>query len=210
MCRMKKLICPATILLTLIIGITITACSPEAVRGGPTRGIWDGNIYTNHYLNLQFELPGEWVIVSDEELAAAAGIPPEEFVAQGAKIPHYFWETNSTIIDMMATDTFLGLGIIITYEWINIAYGRITAPEYIDAVLGNLADMGVDAHITPGTTQIGGYLWYSYVSEVSTGDETVLIRNFVNIQRGFVRTISVIHNSFHDPVDEVLGFFDGL
>ena len=184
----------------------------EVWSGGPVRGTWADGIYTNEYLNLRFVAPPGWIVADDDEIAALLGFATDVFVMHGHDIPDNFWELAgiNAIIDMMATDPFMGINVQVLYERLMFPLNRLSAAEYMDIALDNLEGMGLQAHIIPGTTQIGDYIWYSYLSEAEMFGEIVHGRTFINIQDGFARSIVISYNAVFDPVDELLARFTSL
>jgi len=184
----------------------------EVWRGGPIRGIWDGDTYINNYLNLRFVMPLGWVAATDDEVAELAGLTAEIFETQGQDLPEAFWDMAGTneLIDMMAIDPFTGINVQVVYERLLFPHRRISEANYIRIVINNLAEIGMRAHSIPGTTQIGDYTWHSISTEMDVLGTLMAGRQFINIQDGFVRTLVLSFNAELDPVDMLLARFSSL
>jgi len=183
----------------------------EEVRwGSVTRGTWDGNTYTSTYLGLQFEMPADWAVATDEDINQIMGIGLD-FV--GGDIGSVDLDALDiiTFIDMMASDPMTGMSVYLTYERLVFPRTRISAQDYMELAAQTIEMMGMDVHFNfPGTTRIGNYDWYSYGSEMDMFGTSVFGRYFVNIEDGIVRIISIIYSDFSMYVDDVLAMFSAL
>ncbi|MCL2563643.1 MAG: hypothetical protein FWE08_06370 [Oscillospiraceae bacterium] len=180
--------------------------------GFPQRGSWDGDVFTSEYLGLQFTMPSGWVAVTDEELADAMGIG-FEFMERETDY-HDLMELFGllAVIEMGAACMFTGGNINITFERLTFPQNRLTAEEYIALSSETVAEMmGSEiTYIFPDATRIGAYDWYSYSYVMDMFGMDVFGRQFVSIENGFARIITITSFDGIESVDDVLAMFDAL
>ena len=199
--NIKKCLLGALLAACMLLGFT--ACDSQEP---PTRGMWDGNVFTSEYLNLRFVLPTGFVALSDVEMAAIAGEAYEFVVGAGGVVPD---EVNM-FRDVHVINQFTGCNIQIMYERLT---GRAASPaRQMDAIIDQLTGLGIRATADTGTTRIGNYDWHSLRTEFTMAPGVVVYgRQFFNIRGRHARLI-VISSPFADSAlfTDLSDMFAGL
>jgi len=182
--------------------------STEAGWAADLRGTWDGFVYSNPSLGLQFTLPDGWFAATDEEIANVMGISADIFDDEA-------WEEVFAqldilaLIDMMAIDLQTNVNVNITIERLVFPNNRLTEAQYLQHMDAMSDLMGMDFSLDfPSPVRIGAYDWHVYGAEMLLMGSTA--RGFINIQNGFARIITITYNGDTDALEEVLAAFGDL
>jgi len=195
---------------TLLLAVTMLAAMLAACGGGtttvaPTRGSWDGNVFTSEYLGLRFVTPPGWNVMSDAEIGATMGLATGFMESFEVEMP----DDAEMAHDMMAVNPLTGDNVQIIYE--RIQGRRIpTVAQIIEASTEPIEQMGGRVISIPGTTRIGAHTWYSFGTEINMGGMIAYGRQFVNIQDGFVRLIIITNFTSVDAANDILPMFIGM
>ena len=183
----------------------------QQYAGGSMRGFWDGNVFTNEHLGLQFTMPDDWEAIADREIAELAG-SGMEYLVDGTDLAELMDLADVTIFFDMAALSRLTRGQVqIIYERIPPAI-EISMPEFIEITAEVNMQLGFDVNLNiTGTTRIGAYDWYSYESSIidRSGIRSYL-RHFIIMKDGFAITINIGHNEVSESVEEILAMFSPL
>jgi len=172
----------ATLLVVALL-VVLTACGTTT----PTRGQWEGDVFTSEYLGFSFELPERWIAATDAEIAGFMGVAETLRSDAGAAIP----EDVELHYDMMASNPFSGDYVLIMFE----RHGGLRAPtraSFIEMMTESLAEEGVRLIDVPGTTRIGNDDWYSFETELDIMGMTISGQQFFSISGGYIRVIMFI------------------
>ena len=180
----------------------------------PTRGEWDGNVYTNEYLGLRIVIPGDWSIASEADIAALMGLG-EDFLSDitDSELPEDFWDMAdvASFHDMMASSLYTGASIQVIFERLTFPLTRISGSDYIDVAAPMLEDMGFDVDTShEGTTRIGDNEWYLLSTELDYGVGSLFQHMYISTYEGFVRMITITYTDESEPISELLGMIIGL
>jgi len=162
----------------------------------PTRGVWDGNVFTSTYLGLQLTLPEGWIVATDEEISEATGLGVA-LMEQGTVLAD-IWDMieSTTITDMMAHCQRTGSHISIAFERFASPDDEMSMADYMDMAAEHILSLGMEVNFDfPGTTKIGAYDWYSYGSSLELLNVGINGRYFVSIEDGFARVITIVYAS---------------
>ncbi|MCL1936317.1 MAG: hypothetical protein FWF57_08110 [Defluviitaleaceae bacterium] len=164
---------------------------------GLKRGIWDGNVYTNEWLGVRFFMPDNWVIATDEEIADLLGVASDILPVLGKDIPADFWEIAgvTTMHDMLVSEAETGNSVQIIFERLVFPNTQMTVEDLMESMMGFLQEVGINAYINPGTTQIGGYNWHSLNTELDVSGTIIYGRQFYSIRDNFARTIVITYSN---------------
>ena len=84
-----------------------------------SRGIWTGNVYTNGFAGITFDMPDSgWITMSDDEMMSMAGLGAEILVEAGMEFS-LADIGDAGMIDMMAVDYLNNSNVIISYLKLN-------------------------------------------------------------------------------------------
>jgi len=202
--------CLLFFLVSLSLALFLTACGGSGPSRNipPTRGLWEGNVYTSEYLGLQLTLPEDWIATPDEEIVASLGLDPDTFLPASV-VPEEVFDLPhlTSLTELSVMDPFTGASVMIIFE-------RLEAPisenEYIALAAEALALMGMEITLDFPLTTIGAYEWHSYGSAFEVFDLTIYGRYFVNIQGGFVRAIAISYHEFSESLETLLALFSGI
>ena len=170
--------------------------------GNPTRGIWEGNVYTNEFIGLQFDMPIGWNVVT------GTGLPT--ILYEGAEITDYVWASldEPSILDMSINHVRGGnINIVI-----NNAGFPMSAAEFRQAIYDAAHDMeDIGMSVTVGSfdepTRIGRYYWYYQEVEIELLGEAFIMHQFLKLfnYRYFV-AIS-IGDDIEDSLEDTVAMF---
>ena len=135
---MKKLLAFAILVATVI---SLVGCVPDFLGLGstPTRGVIEGNVYTNDYVGFTFTKPSSWRFYTDEEIAAQMNMAADQLLGDNFKEA---LKNNPAIYDMMAVDSATGNNINIVYENLKKSFSsNISVEKYIEALKNQLASV---------------------------------------------------------------------
>ena len=135
---MKKSV---SLILVLCMILLLVGCNSENVPDKdpePTRGVIEGDIYTNEYLGFTFTKQESWIYSTDEEIAALMNIGAEML---GEKFTEAL-KNNPTVYDMMAIDTLTGSSVNIGYENLSKTFSsNITVEQYIEVLKNQISSI---------------------------------------------------------------------
>lgn len=137
-----------------------------------TRGVWEGTVYANEYLNLRFALPEGFIASSDEEMAAMMQIGFEE-LDNYSEFQKKLAEIR-TIYDMMAASPTNGSTVIVMLENLRMFPGgdSLSAQDYAAVLAEGLAAaevQGMTYAMGEGyESEMAGETWF--VMPASIGD----------------------------------------
>jgi hypothetical protein len=174
--------------------------SPSAIP--PTRGVWNGNVYSSQYLGLRFNMPSSWFIVSDTELAEMIGVLATG-IGTGLGIPDSFWQTAENIgfFEMSALNPFTGANINIVIERLP---NDMPTSAYLNQAMLTMAMLGIPVTRISGSTIIGATEWLATESDMGA----FKLRQLMNVQNGFARVISIGYFS-DSQLTDILAMFSG-
>ena len=99
-----------------------------------SRGVVDGNTYTNNYLGFSFTKPDSWVYYSDEEIASLMNMSVDMMLGENFK---YAFEQIPMVYDMMAVDYVSGSSVSMAYE--KLVVPSMTEEQYVAALERTMA-----------------------------------------------------------------------
>jgi len=181
----------------------------------PSRGVWNGNIYTNEYLGLWFYMPYTWIALpngvlrwesqlrNDGEMPEAGALLTDEWLRSvgglyiydmsvinyrtEASVSIYFTQFRYPEVPKFAS------------EGRSLSPPRIELPTFIN---------------TPGTIRIGQYYWHLIRDEWgsrrdhTSGSYVYSYRyKFINVQGLFARSIVIFRNSYSESLEDILRMF---
>ena len=138
---MKKLL---SVLLVLIMTLTMVACTAKndpqesettteaESKVELSRGKFNGDVYTNEFLEFSFTKPATWIYSTDEEIASMVNLGAEAILGENFKET---LEKSASIYDMLVVDSVTRTNISVGYE--NLAKNlatNITIEQYVDAL----------------------------------------------------------------------------
>jgi len=197
------------LILSLVMAIgVLAACNAlnNFIVIDPTRGSWDGYVFTSEHLGFRFVLPPGWNSATDAEIAMTMGISAAMLENMDAEMP----ENLDTLIDMMATSLD---GSIVILQFVRLGPGR---PPSMDDVLTEMAeDSGATGFYVDtgerGTVTIGAHEWEYFDTEFGGMGVTQYGRQYINIQNGFMRQIIVGTFDLSNPIrSDILDWVAGL
>ena len=180
----------------LFSGCVTEPASTRSMQGMPTRGIWDNNVFTSEYFGFKFNLPPGWNFLTDSEIARALGIADDFFDESLLDI----MERMDGFIDMMAVNHATGTNVNISIERHGL---RAPTPNSLAEAF---TESGGRAVMNSGTTRIGAYDWHSYNTEIDMLNTTMYGCQFVIIENGFIRNITITAGR-NESIDSVLQWF---
>ena len=199
---MKKRI--FTLILAIAIPIMLLAAcgsSPEPVM--PERGVWNDNVYTNEYLGLEFTLPNNWTISTDEQLAALVNISADILEVPAGMIE------GMALYDMMASGP-LGSSVMVMYERLLPATAGISEADYLAELATELEMTGLGYSnfvFSDSTTRIGSVGYHSLSAVLSMGGMEIVQYYFINRQDEFIRGI-IVTLIGDDTLEDILANFN--
>lgn len=173
---------------------------------GPTRGVWDGDVFISEYFGLQFTLPDDWVIATDDEIAA--------WVEQSATLldsldTTTYWgiiDPTTELFDMEAGHPVTSASVALSFS--QLIDGYATAETYIEAAGDLLEQAGLDVNLDfPEQIKVGNYDWYIFSSLLDMAGTQTWGHYFVNAHDGFIRTISIYTTNRSKTPAEIVPFF---
>ena len=122
---MKKIFA-AFMALLMIFGLCACSSEPEE-KFVPARGTVENGVYKNEVFGITFAGDESWYYYSDEEIASAMGIAPEDMASADDTKD---LEKAGIIYDMYCANTSTGGTVNITYEDLAATYGEVIDVEY--------------------------------------------------------------------------------
>ena len=199
-------------MLVLFLGLTACGATSEEEDILPQRGSWDGDVFVNEYLGIQFQLPEDWYAPDEDQLAAILGLGTEVMFPEGSEITDEILEflEEEEMHDLYAINLMSGSSVQVLFSRLPRLSGNISVIELFEITQEELAeemDMEIDFYIHSGTTTIGRYDFYGmdWTLEFIPGMEIVM-RSFVNIDGRNIRTI-MIGAMNDEEIENVLSYF---
>ena len=200
---MKKRIFVLMLCLLMIVGLFAACGGSSAVE--PTRGVWDGYVFTSEYLGLHFVLPPGWSQTSDAHLAVAMGLTAAAFENAGSEMP----DGLDSMLDMMANSPG---GASVQIRYIRGEGRRAPTIEQLMRVVTDedAFHIRVDAD-SVGTVKLGNYEWDFFDSEMELMGITIPSRQLFHFQDGFLRQIAIVSApDGSESAEDILAWFVGL
>ncbi|MCL2575143.1 MAG: hypothetical protein FWE33_01800 [Defluviitaleaceae bacterium] len=168
---------------------------------GVSRGVWNGDVYTNAYLDMSFTLPEGWNVLSDAEVAALLGLGLD------------FFEFNlpgdaDLFTDIYVQDPNTGNNVQIIFERLHPLLSGIPTDVFVEFASEGIEDIGGTVDLNFPITRIGSYDWHSFGTELSFSGTVAYGRQFINIQDDIIRYIIITYFDDVQVVDDVLNMFN--
>jgi hypothetical protein len=191
-----------------------TPTPPATQSGMPTLGTWSGNTYTNQYFGFRVVIPNDWSVETPEDLRMYAGVGFDAFDIQ---VTDQMWDAMDTnmIYDMLASSR-RGANMSLVYERLPAASRGISTEAYlrnVDLVMSSLG-LARDRSIS-GTRRIGNHDWAMTGTIASVdlgvlGNVDIHMRQFINVQHGYVATLTIGYAAGTESLDELLAMIQNL
>ncbi len=146
---MKKIF---ALILVLVLTVSLAGCGKEEpINKSLSKGVIDGNVYTNEYIGLTFTKPDSWIYSTDEEISEIMGatydlVDSSDYEAAVSNLVSVF--------DMMARDPETGNNANIVFENLSLSSSEdITVDEYIEISKANLTEALADFSFTFDNTE---------------------------------------------------------
>lgn len=138
-------------------------------------GKWNENTFENEWLNMKFEVPADWIIATDEEIAALMGVGAE-IVSESQDMDS---EAYASIAELTTSYGFMASSSTgmpsaqLMYENLLLTLGAsdMTEEEYAQILIDNLTqveDYGYEV-LNQGTIDLGGKPFYFIEMSVMDG-----------------------------------------
>jgi len=173
-----------------------------------SRGNWNGNVFTNRHLGLEFTRPHGWHTASQQEMEAAAALLASAVPSDS--LLHQMLDEEGSFVDMFAINPATGANAGIAVERLASSHLSLTEAEYINIMTDMLQQMGMQAVRIPHTTIIGGYEWHEFRTSLPALNGNVYGRNFINIRGGHIRGISVNYSNASESGYDILAMFSNI
>jgi len=188
----------------------------------PTRGGWDGNVYTSRYMGMWFYMPYTWGwrAASDEELAEEnrrghCCEKPEMLAKGGVITDEMLSDFGLEIFDMMAANYETGASV-------SIYFTRFHYPEVPQifsqgrSIFPPRETLPYKINV-PGTIRIGAYYWHHFQDPWGSRFDAPSVRmidvqrhKFINVCGLFARSIVIIVNEYSEQLDDILLMFGDI
>ena len=177
---------------------------PNVTPQAPPPGTWHDHIYVNEFMGFQFELPETWFIFTREEIAHGVMDAFGVFNELGEDI--FIDSTDAALfnatlaaIDMQVAAFFSDATMHIHLQ--EIASGeRQEIHEHLQSHAESIGELASNFQMGKSPRQIGSVDWYYIIYEML---ENYVQANFVSIQDGFYRTITIsVEGTFQD-IDKI-------
>lgn len=167
-------------------------------------GRWDGNTYTNAFVDVKFVLPEGWTCASDEQIAEMMGLNAERLNDEGKHLQDVSKLTS--IYDMVATDAASGDTIQIMMEKL---YEEVTMERYIEAVSDNLTKMTDEYVIRIGDTGTQTIAGKEYATLMTSIDGRDITQQYFFRQEGnyMISFLFTNRNASEGSMENMLGYF---
>jgi len=192
----------------LVIMVSCIDNAQEETRASiqPTRGVWNRNVYTSAYMGLWFDMPSDWMRLTDDWLFrdVEGGIIPEETV-----ITEEIWDRLDfpSIMDFYA-ESSLGANVSLSFEKVS---EDVTTADHANPENFIMLGLTVSAENDGTITRIGPYDWQHFeLSHMAASGEQNYIRFFINVRQGIARSILISHSQNTESVEDVLTLFGNL
>jgi len=192
---MKKRICALVfaIFIPIMLFVACGGTSEAEVEMGPAHGVWNGNVYINEYLGLEFTMPDNWLMMTAEELARIVGTSTsiDEMIE------------GEVIHDMMA---FGGADVEISFE----RFSEGSAMDYLEAEANRLKEItmgNADLIFADRTTRIGARDYYLLTYTLQIGNNASVRHYFVNGQGEYMSIITINLGSNY-ALEDILAMFN--
>jgi len=165
------------------------------------RGEWNGNVFTNEFFGLTFNMPNDWLAASDAEIADLLGIGSEVFEFDD------LMEDEDLVIAMLASSPDP------SGSNVNLGIGRLprrnmSSSAFMNANLTPLREMGADVRVVPGTVRIGGNDWYKYSYSIVMFGTLVTGYGLARATSGYGAIITVTVSEGSATLAEILDMFE--
>lgn len=118
------------------------------------RGKWDGDTYSNEFLNLKFTKPDGWKAASDEEVAEIMGLATE--YSEGGTAFSEAYAKAQNVYDMMTSNDTDKASVIVMAENLALSVGGTSYDEkaYADVVSGQLEAQSSVKYAPKGSEEV--------------------------------------------------------
>lgn len=176
--------------------------------GGPIRGAWDGDTYTNEFSGIRFTLPAGWEAMTDEEIAELMSISTEAMGESDADISEYLEQTSS-FYDAFVMNPQTNSNIIFGFENLSVLGGALINEEtYLDLAQNHIGS-GMPYDYTIGETYsdytIGGRNYKCM--DVTFGD-LPMSQHYLVSKVGSTACLIIVTVAGGDTLDGILSGFD--
>ncbi len=170
-----------------------------------TRGVVDGDVYTNEFLGFTFTKPSDWRFLSDEEMAERMNTTMDVF--EYNSVEEALAET-ATMYDMYVGDAY-GNSAIIIYENLMItAQGTVTIDEYIyymEAQFQNLSEYDYEI-LSQEEVYIGDSSFTKLTSVMTYQGQEITQASYIKIVGEYAVTITVTPTT--ETIDSIEAMFN--
>lgn len=110
-----------------------TDAAETSAAGEVSRGIWDGNVYTNTFAGITFTKPESWLVASDEEMENIFNTGLDVVGMDNSEQMKRLLEMK-VIADMMVQNPTTNSNLSIQFENLSLAIGgmNMTEDQYLD------------------------------------------------------------------------------
>jgi hypothetical protein len=172
----------------------------------PTRGFWEGNVWTSEYLGLAFVLPAGW-----EKGVSSTDGGIARLVGEGAAIPDTAWDVDSALVDMVAGNSLGGgnINIIIgKLDALQASYLRMTSERaFVSSMVDEFNDeVGVTATVDISTPRIGENVWHSLTVTMEMFGLAFRQKALLSFDGDFMRQITITYDD-SATLNEIMAAF---
>ena len=175
----------------------------------PARGIRNGNAFESGFFGIRLDLPDNWVIIEDENIAAEMWVEPQMIIPRGAAVTQEIFADAVTpiIIDLLAICEEAQSTIDVFIMPVPEEMAHLDAAQFLyERTIADAAFFGdlMTVEVVAGTTRIGHMDWHA----VDTSIESFAVRRrtFANVDGDFARFI-VVGYTLEERLAETLELF---
>ena len=185
----------------------------------PSRGVWNGNVYTNEYLGLWFYKPCTWIVTPPGVLGRMSQLRDgRQMPDEGVLITDALLDALSFIdlIDMDVNNYYTGASVSISFT--HFHYPEVPQFASPNRSLSPPRTELAELINTPGTIRIGAYYWH-LTSRYEWGAQRDFVSGnyvntyryqFVNVEGLFAKVIVIFVNCYSETIDDILLMFGDI
>jgi len=181
----------------------------------PSRGTWEGSVFSNEYLGLRFTLPDTWQASTEEQIAYLSGLTLGMLTTAGSEVSDEVWDAvqNAVIYDMLAQNALTGASAMIWFQQLPRDERHMTERDFLTDIAQIQQGMGIgydNFYFPTETIRIGAVDWYAMHTEIRFIGGAFYQYYFVSIRDGFVRYIILAHSADGETLESMLALFTAL
>jgi hypothetical protein len=207
---MKKYVALIGIIMGMFLMLSGCAEKDEMVL---TRGIWNGNQFTNEDAGITLNLPEEWTVASDEEMIAMLGAGVELMDSSNSEASKEEIEKAMDLMmvhDVLVSDPVNFSNIVIQYTNLKKVSGgtRISEEKYMEDLISELEEMELD-YIIEETSEleIGDRRYITLIAKLEVGNIEMEQMHLLRRQGNYIVNISITRLPGID-FETILGYFE--